>query len=292
MLTDERLSPLPAEAGHNHLVADVQQLVDAGAAAKDALPLVEDYSAQVQETVAQIEKRFFYYSRVASLGLLAATIVHEVRNQCTVIGKLVSTLEKNKAEKAFVDHSLDRQLELTRMSIESLERLADKFAPLASRTPQRSKQSQILTTIRDCVDMREKEITSRHVDVAVKPMPEVNVRINPGELIAIVINFLDNALYWIAAVPKERRKIIFSIVALSAERVEVYVHDSGPGIEKGDEDRIFWPGVTRKPEGLGMGLTVASELISQHGGRTRLIVPGELGGASFAFDLPISNGAK
>jgi nitrogen-specific signal transduction histidine kinase len=79
---------------------------------------------------------------------------------------------------------------------------------------------------------------------------------------------------------------------LNSQRAKVEVHDSGPGIPDGYEERIFWPGVTRKPEGLGMGLTVASEIISQYGGKIYLIKPGLIGGASFGFDLPITTRVK
>ena len=53
---------------------------------------------------------------------------------------------------------------------------------------------------------------------------------------------------------------------------------------------MFWPGVTRKPDGIGMGLTVASELVDGRGGKMRTVVPGELGGATFEFDLPLAAG--
>ena len=67
----------------------------------------------------------------------------------------------------------------------------------------------------------------------------------------------------------------------------VQIHDNGPGVAEGDEERIFWPGVTRKPNGLGMGLTVASELVAHLDGKMYLMQPGKLGGATFGFDLPL-----
>ena len=63
--------------------------------------------------------------------------------------------------------------------------------------------------------------------------------------------------------------------------------DSGPGVSEGMEDKIFWPGWTKRNDGFGMGLTVASELVSQYGGKMSLIKPGELGGLTLKFDLPI-----
>ena len=88
-------------------------------------------------------------------------------------------------------------------------------------------------------------------------------------------------------VPRDSRKLEFRIEpATPADRVTVWVNDSGPGLDEGDEEQIFYPGVTRKPDGIGMGLTVASDLVSEYGGEMRAVQPGLLGGASFAFELP------
>ena len=64
-------------------------------------------------------------------------------------------------------------------------------------------------------------------------------------------------------------------------------YDTGPGLDERVVDKVFWPGVTRRPNGIGMGLTVASELVSEYGGRMFTKHPGAKGGASFAFDLPL-----
>jgi two-component system C4-dicarboxylate transport sensor histidine kinase DctB len=67
----------------------------------------------------------------------------------------------------------------------------------------------------------------------------------------------------------------------------VTVSDSGPGVNKEDIEKIFLPGVTRKTGGIGMGLTVAAELVSEYGGRLGVEPHGALGGATFTFDLPL-----
>ena len=71
-------------------------------------------------------------------------------------------------------------------------------------------------------------------------------------------------------------------------RVRVWVHDTGPGLDERVVEKVFLPGVTRKPGGIGMGLTVASELVAGYGGRMTTKHPGTKGGASFAFDLPLA----
>jgi signal transduction histidine kinase len=272
----------------SRLVRDVRQLVTDNAPVQEAVPLVEDFDASLQKTVADIERRFYYYSRIASLGLLAATIVHEVRNKCIVIESFLALVRQRFASEPDNNSQAKRACELAEKALASLERLADTFAPLASRAARKRRTSNLSEVLRDCIAMREPDVRSRgiQVDCPAQSIPTVNV--DPGELSAVLINFLDNALYWVSYAPEHKRRILFEVKTPVNGRIEIQVHDSGPGITKGDEERIFWPGVTRKPDGLGMGLTVASEIVSQHGGETKLMVPGRLGGASFVFDLPVA----
>jgi signal transduction histidine kinase len=270
------------------LMHKVQDLAEAGRPATEAIPLISEHNAQLEQTRSEIERRFVYYSRVASLGVLAATIVHEVRNQLVNMGRLLSALQKLGTSGNSGVETISKEIALAEKAVHSLDRLAKRFAPLATRGGPRARIAVLDEVIQDCLGMREKELSAANIQVNVTPKLQISVAIDPGELTAIVINFLDNAIYWLRTIASEKRTLEFHVGSPKNERIDIQIHDSGPGIEAGEEEMIFWPGVTRKPEGLGMGLTVAAELVSQHGGQTRLIVPGILGGASFGFDLPVA----
>ncbi len=196
----------------------------------------------------------------------------------TLIGKIEAPYRKK----------VENELALANRGEQSLEKLADTFAPLARRTMKgKHRISLIEEIIHDCIAMREKDLRKKKILVEV-PESQTESDIDPGELTAIIINLLDNAIYWNGFSEQIHRKIRFDIdVNQQTRRIFIRVNDTGPGINSGDEERIFWPGVTRKEEGFGMGLTVASEIVSQYGGRLGLIMPGLLGGASFVFDLPL-----
>jgi C4-dicarboxylate-specific signal transduction histidine kinase len=87
--------------------------------------------------------------------------------------------------------------------------------------------------------------------------------------------------------PGKRRLEFKAYTIARSDRINVIVDDTGPGIRDDIVNKVFWPGVTKKPDGIGMGLTVASELVSEYGGQMSVQHPGTLGGASFIFDLPI-----
>ena len=53
-------------------------------------------------------------------------------------------------------------------------------------------------------------------------------------------------------------------------------------------EKIFNPGVTAKPNGIGMGLVIITELLNNHKETIRLETPGDLGGATFVFTLKLA----
>lgn len=276
------------------LIERMEAAVAKGIEAKDLLPLVEKHGTEVDKAVEEIEKRFIYYSRLASLGTLAAILTHEVGQNTLVIGGLTRAVGKliEKGDPAVLE--IERDWELADRSVRALDRLAKKMTPLASRRFGAKRRDSVLEEeIRYCLDAHEEEIRNKKVEIYYHADAKTKVAIDPGELFGIINNLLDNSLYWLGYVKDRPRRIEVQISPRTQTgRVYVRIHDSGPGIPDGDEERIFWPGVTQKPEGFGMGLVVASELVAKHDGRLYLIKPGKLEGASFGFDLPFVEHTK
>lgn len=266
------------------LLSEIGELAKEKAPVSEALPLVADLDRRLEMVRSALETRFTYYSRLATVGTIAQLLVHEIRNRTNVIGwtlkKLGEFLNKHP------DEYMEKQREAAVRAVDALENLADRFAPLASRTFRRGQRTAVLEEcIERALDLFSGEINRLGVRVESPGKTRTEVRIDPGELESVLINLVSNALYWLGK--KEGRLLAFRLErSQDNKRVTVYVDDSGPGVPPEDADRIFWPGVTRKPGGIGMGLTVASEIVAEHGGKMALIQPGVLGGATFCFDLP------
>lgn len=275
----------------DHLVGKLEELRDRGGDLDTAVQAVQRFGDDLQRHRAAIEKRFGYYNRLAVIGTIAQMIVHEIRNRTTVIGR---GLRKAGALAERVGDKIVMQaLNMAKESAEALDTLAERFAPLAGRGYRPGRRTSVVEeSIERCLVMQAREVDSGGVMVNARPNTRTRVQIDPAELDAVVINLVANAVYWLRRHDGDRR-LGFRIQSGPAPgRVTVAVDDSGPGIDAEDRDRVFWPGVTRKPNGMGMGLTVASEIVDGHGGRIRTTVPGRLGGATFDFDLPAAGGQK
>ena len=281
------LQDLFEEITAEELLGEMMELVESGAEISDALPIVRAFDAELDRVRETIEKRFVFYSRLATVGTIAQMIIHEIRNRTTVMARLLTDIEELVG--AADDDVLTSRWHRARDAVDSLESLADRFAPLASRAYRRGKRVSLAAeSIERALTFVAKDIARLKVDVSVSPSTTRRLAIDPGELDAIVVNLLTNALYWLAQVDHERTINIAARKIQDGKRLRILVHDNGPGIPEEDAERVFWPGVTKKPNGIGMGLTVASELVAEHGGRMALVYPGRLGGASFAFDLPVA----
>jgi signal transduction histidine kinase len=267
------------------MLAEVNTLAEEGANASEAVPILRNFSTSLDTARKTIQDRFVYYSHLATIGTISQMLVHEIRNRTTAFGSFMEFIRSRFGP--FKDKELGEEYRRADDSVKSLERLADTFSPLASRAFRRRKRHSILEErIRECLALQHGEISRKGIRYQI-PTSENHVAVDPGELDTILLNLITNSVYWLGQVSQDKRQIEFKFVSISDSRIQVWVNDTGPGIHDEDIEKVFWPGVTRKPGGIGMGLTVASELVAEYGGRMFVKHPGTKGGASFAFDLPL-----
>jgi signal transduction histidine kinase len=270
------------------LTAKVNEVIQQDGSAKDTVPLIADFGRDLQKTRNEIERRFVYYSQLATVGTLAQMLVHEVRNKTTTIGSFLDQLTRTPEFNALAERIRDSHTRAVN-SVAALDRLASTFAPLANRSFKRGKRLSVAEErIAGALAILEKRISDLGIKVRFKAGGSTPLNVDPGEFDTAILNILDNAVYWLSRVGEGERTLEIVLKKdKGGERLKIGVHDSGPGVAADDAEKIFWPGVTLKPNGIGMGLTIASEIVTAYEGQMALAQPGILGGASFEFDFPI-----
>ena len=285
---EDPMTDLFTKISADELITNVTDLAQEGAPASEAIPLIRSFGESLDETRKSIQERFVYYSRLATVGTIAQMIIHEIRNRTTTFGAVLRSFKRS-----YGPFQEQRTIDVVRRaeeSVDALERLADTFAPLANRRFTRRKHSMVLEDrIRACLEMNEADIRGKNIQCLV-PQSRTLVAADPGELDTILLNLIVNSSHWLGEVPEDNRVIEFELELKETDngpRVNVSIHDNGPGIDSEDIEKVFLPGITRKPDGIGMGLNVASELAAVYGSEMRTIrKPTKRGGASFTFDLP------
>lgn len=120
------------------------------------------------------------------------------------------------------------------------------------------------------------------------PADGVVLRGRQACIIQVLGIVFDNAVYW--ATRSQGNAMVR--VGWSEEEETLVVGDSGPGIEIRHRERIFEPYFALRPDGRGLGLHIARDLIEHQGGALYLVAPGEsstgLDGATFHIRIPTS----
>lgn len=108
---------------------------------------------------------------------------------------------------------------------------------------------------------------------------------NPGQLLQVVANLLDNAVDAMKDGSVRTRKLVIRLVDGEDGEIEVSIADTGPGVPPELLEQAFLPFVSTKPGGTGMGLMFCRSVIEAHGGRI-WVTENIPAGAVFRFTLP------
>jgi len=211
--------------------------------------------------------------KLASLGRLAASIAHEIRNPLGAISHAGQLLE----ESAAMD---DGDRRLTRIIQENSARMNAMVENILDLGRGRNATPQALD-LRDWLDAFVDEFTSRRpgarsvVTTRVEP-PDLRVRVDPSQLHQVLWNLCDNALQHAGEPP---RVDVYAGLGAYTGRPYIDVVDNGAGIPDEELDRVFEPFFTTRDQGTGLGLYIARELCE--GNQARLSLEETRGGCRF-----------
>lgn len=112
------------------------------------------------------------------------------------------------------------------------------------------------------------------------------LRTSQAAIESIFANLINNSLAIFERAGTQDRKVVISTKVVG-QFLEVKVSDNGPGITELPVAEIWLPGITGRPEGTGLGLTIVRDTVKDLGGHVTVVPTGNLGGAEFTVNLPI-----
>jgi signal transduction histidine kinase len=277
--TDEELRFLETLGHQICLAVERARHLEAERARNEELRRAYDELKAAQARNIQSEK-------MAMLGTFASGLAHEVRNPLNSIGLQLSLLERRAAEAAGgPPKGVREKIDIIRREIRRLDQLVNEFL-LLSRTNRMSLRPVRIDLLADeLVGLLEPEASASRVKIARgavgQPVPEIEA--DPEKMKQVVLNLLRNA---IEAMPAGGGVLLET--GLVGGRVCLRVSDTGPGLPT-DID-VFQLFVSTKPGGTGLGLTIAQQIVQDHGGE---IVAESRPGAGTAFTiwLPVASAA-
>jgi len=251
---------------------------------KELLGFIDEQARSIDHGVAEVQKVISRYRRLATLGQLIDVILHDGRTPIAKIQNEVELLQSARTEgKTIEDATVLKALERIESSTKFLDGLINRLSPFGGRKRGRPAQTTIERIISESFDFFKKPIEKSRIKV-ILPSGETTVTLDEVEIKEILINLIDNSIYWLEKVPPEKRRIEVQVSRVD-DRLEIIFADSGPGVEEEFVNRIFDPYFSSKPDGIGLGLTIAGEAAAEYNGGLELIESDTLPGATFRVTL-------
>lgn len=266
----------------NDLLVEAEDLYKNKEVSKQFLEHIVKFNINLKQTRKRIETHFRYYGQLATLGQISGVVLHEIRSGLISIGILLDKLDDYKND---LDISINKFIDLGRKSVERLEHLADKFTPLASRRIRKQNTANLSEAFLSAMELLEKELSDNNVKVLLPKDLNYVVKINPTDIITVIINIILNSIYWLSKCNKENNRNIQISSFLEGSKIMISFFDNGPGVDEKDAEIIFQPGVTRKPYGIGMGLPISVFLLENYDSKIYLETTKNQKGANFIIDL-------
>jgi signal transduction histidine kinase/ActR/RegA family two-component response regulator len=253
--------------------------------ASDALSDADRKLRRTISSVSNLQDQLARSEHMASLGLMAAGVAHEINNPLSYILSNLSFA----AERA-IDH--ESRLAL-REALEGAGRVRDIVRDLKTLSRMESEEDLKAVDVRNAVDaalklgfddVRHRARVQRHFNEVPRVLG------NETRLVQVMLNLVTNAAQSIAPGSPDDNQITVEVkLAESEGDVEIIVTDTGVGISEDHLPKVFEPFFTTKPagEGTGLGLSICHRLIHAMGGRIQ-VTSEEGRGSRFSVFLAIA----
>ncbi|MEI6385433.1 MAG: ATP-binding cassette domain-containing protein [Spirochaetota bacterium] len=233
----------------------------------------------------KMQKKMILSEKLASVGLLAAGVAHEINNPLEIIYNYIAALKKRVQGRDALDTvgKLGEEIAYISSIVNNLVNLGDTDR-LADE------EIDLTDTISRILDLLRQSAKSRRIRMDFSPSPDpLRTMVNANEVKQVILNLMKNSF---EAMPEG------GVISVSTARVNeeglpmaiVRVADEGPGISAENLGDVFLPFYTTKKStgsNIGLGLSVSYAILERHGGRL-MVENLPAGGCSFSMALPLS----
>lgn len=234
----------------------------------------------------RLEADYAHAARISTLGELATSIAHEVKQPLAAIVTNAETclrwLERGDLNVGKVKHLTNRIVSSAYRANDIIQRIRN----LAARQEPERNRLDLLEVAEEALAFVRHDIESRGIAWSIQAAPDLPMVLGDRvQLQQVIVNLLVNSIQAISHGDRTDRRISVSVAVAEGDSVELSVRDSGAGIVSEALGRVFESFFTTKSGGVGIGLAICQSIIRSHRGSIRAVNPPG-GGAHFSFALP------
>ena len=252
--------------------------------------VVTGLTTQIQDTaerkLQKTRDELTHFARVATLGELTASIVHEVNQP---LAGVVSSGNACQRWLASDPPNIERAAQSVERMIRDANRaheVVERVRSLARKTPPQKAPLEVNKAVSEVVALVRGEVEEERVALRLQLAADLPVvSADRIQLQQVLLNLIVNAIESISSADDGSRELTVATTLNGSGQVLFTVRDQGKGLDRESLPHIFDAFYTTKGEGMGMGLAVSRAIVEAHGGRL-WAEPVEPHGALFQFTMP------
>jgi PAS domain S-box-containing protein len=245
-----------------------------------------------QEALQAAQAELAHVNRVTTIGQLAASIAHEIKQPITAVVTNASAgllwLAAQPPDLDEIRDAFDRVIKAGNRAGQVIGRIR----ALINKAPPRKDDLEINEAILEVIALTHGEMVKNGVSLQTQLAAGLPlVQGDRVQLQQVMLNLIINAVEAMSGVNEGARELLIGTGQDAPSGVLVAVQDSGPGLNPEGFDRLFDPFYTTKPDGMGMGLSICRSIVEAHGGRVWASRNG-VRGVTVKFALPVGESAQ
>jgi PAS domain S-box-containing protein len=242
---------------------------------------------RAEEALRSAQAELAHANRVATMGQLTASIVHEVSQP------IAATVLNAQAALRWLGAqppNLNEVRQILGQITDDSKRAGDvigRIRDLIKKAPPRKEGLEINEAILEVIALTRGEVVQNGVSVRTQLAEGLPlIQADRVQLQQVILNLIINAIEAMSGASEGARELLISTGGDASNGVLVSLRDSGPGLDPASLECLFDAFYTTKSSGLGMGLSICRSIIEAHGGRI-WAGANEPRGAVFHFTLPL-----
>ena len=232
--------------------------------------LVVEKDKEVREGVRKLQEHFSRVLLAAGLGQLVDLVVHEIgaplgriNREMAFLTKILDGYEYDETD----GNSISDGLTSIRGWLEQVATLRARLDPKTAGRRGRATSFSVEEELVGNFNLFESLIAKQNITIELKrPKKPIVVHMSRSNVGQIFANLLDNSIFWLTRHHGDGKGGKIDVELKSIKNgFRVLFSDDGPGIPEHDLDRIFEQNFTTKPNGMGLGLFIARQIIEPYG---------------------------
>lgn len=232
-----------------------------------------DYEKQLRD----IQSQLMHADRLASLGLISATVAHEIGNPLAAMKTSLQVLREDISEESDRDF-----VEKIIAQVDKLSAFLRSITRFGGRKQSEKKEVVISALLREVEGFLRAEMKKKNVSFSVKNVLDFSLYCDETQIRQVVFNIVINSIHEL----KDGGEITAETFVSDGVNC-LHLYDSGSGVD--DAEKLFSPFYTTKNDGTGLGLAIVKDLIKQNGW---VMTAGNVENAGFGIKICFTDETK